>query len=73
LSALWLVFIAVIFIGALAGGFSTIQEEYENAALSSYESSAVTVDEVDVEVEPASNSDDEAAEAAQPPVDSAQE
>ncbi|POF40073.1 hypothetical protein B0D71_21595 [Pseudomonas laurylsulfativorans] len=73
LSSLWLVVIALILVGALAGGLSAIQEEYENAAQSSYESSSVIPDEIDVEVEPAPNSADDAAEEAQPPVDSAKE
>ncbi|PTT82708.1 DUF805 domain-containing protein, partial [Pseudomonas sp. HMWF005] len=47
--------------------------EYETTLESSYESGSVTTDEVDVEVEPAANSVDDAAEAAQAPVDSAKE
>lgn len=77
LSALWLVFIAILFIGGLAGGLTAIQDEYENATQSSYESDSVTTEEIEdqtaVEAEPAPNSADEAAEEAQPPVDSAKE
>lgn len=77
LSALWLVFIAILFIGGLAGGLTAIQDEYENATQSSYESDSVTTEEIEdqtaVEVEPAPNSADEAAEEAQPTVDSAKE
>lgn len=58
LSALWLVLLAVLIIGALAGGLTTLTQEYQSSSMSSYES-----------VEPAT----EAAEPAQPPVDSAQE
>lgn len=58
LSALWLVLLAVLIIGALAGGLGTLTQEYQSSSMSSYES-----------VEPAT----EAAESAQPPVDSAQE
>ena len=73
LSSLWLVVIALILVGSLAGGLSAIQEEYENAAQSSYDSSSVTTDEIDVEVAPVPNSVDDAAEEVQPPVDSAKE
>lgn len=77
LSALWLVFIALLFIGGLTGGLTAIQSEYENAAQSSYESDSVTTEEIEdqtaVEAEPAPDSADDAAEAAQPPVDSAKE
>ena len=77
LSALWLVFIAILFIGGLAGGLTAIQDEYENATQSSYESDSVTTEEIEdqtaVEAEPVPNSADEAAEEAQPPVDSAKE
>jgi uncharacterized membrane protein YhaH (DUF805 family) len=77
LSALWLVFIAILFIGGLAGGLTAIQDEYENATQSSYESDSVTTEEIEdqtaVEAEPAPNSADEAAEEAQPTVDSAKE
>ncbi|MNI87652.1 hypothetical protein D3C73_1448670 [compost metagenome] len=73
LSSLWLVVIALILVGSLGGGLSAIQEEYENAAQSSYDSSSVTTDEIDVEVEPVPISADDAAEEAQPPVDSAKE
>ncbi|KAE9648026.1 DUF805 domain-containing protein [Pseudomonas sp. PB106] len=73
LCSLWIVFFALIFAGGLLGGFSAVQQEYESNLESSYESGSVTTDEIDVEVEPAANSADEAAEAAQAPVDSAQE
>lgn len=77
LSSLWVVLIALLFIGAIAGGFSAIQQEYETAAETSYDSSAVTTD--DVEVEPAEeaeqvpDSTDDEAEEASAPVDSAKE
>lgn len=77
LSALWLVFIALVFIGGLAGGLTAIQNEYESAAETSYDSGSVITDEV--EVEPAAeaaqvpDSADEAAEEAPAPVDSAKE
>lgn len=58
LSALWLVLLAVLIIGALAGGLNTLTQEYQSSSMSSYES-----------VEP----ETETAEPAQPPVDSAQE
>lgn len=77
LAALWLVFIAIMFIGGLAGGLTAIQDEYENAAQSSYESSAVITDEVEVEpaeqAEPIPDSAEDEAEEAPPPVDSAKE
>lgn len=73
LSWLWVVMIALFIVGALAGGISAIQDEYENTLESSYQSGSVTTDEIDVETEPAANSTDDAAEEAQPPVDSAQE
>jgi uncharacterized membrane protein YhaH (DUF805 family) len=77
LSSLWLLFIAILFIGGLTGGLTTIQNEYESATQSSYESDSVTTEEIEdqtaVEAEPAPNSADDAAEAAQPPVDSAKE
>ncbi|MDN3221871.1 DUF805 domain-containing protein [Pseudomonas nunensis] len=80
LAWLWVVFIALIFIGALAGGITAIQQEYESAAETSYDSSSVTTDEVEVEpadeAEQAPNAADDAADAAeeaQPPVDSAKE
>jgi uncharacterized membrane protein YhaH (DUF805 family) len=80
LASLWVVFIAIMFVGALAGGFTAIQHEYENAAETSYDSGSVTTDEV--EVEPAeeaeqvpNSADDEAEETeeAPAPVDSAKE
>ncbi|CAI8714733.1 DUF805 domain-containing protein [Pseudomonas sp. IT-P12] len=77
LAALWLVFIAIMFIGGLAGGLTAIQDEYENAAQSSYESSSVITDEVEVEpaeqAEPIPDSAEDEAEEAPPPVDSAKE
>ncbi|MCS3837608.1 uncharacterized membrane protein YhaH (DUF805 family) [Pseudomonas sp. JAI111] len=77
LSSLWVVFIALILIGALAGGITAIQNEYENAAQTSYDSSSVTTE--DVEVEPAAEAEqvpdsaDDEAEEAPAPVDSAKE
>ncbi|RON03436.1 DUF805 domain-containing protein [Pseudomonas brassicacearum] len=59
LCGLWLVVIAVVFVGALAGGLSTLTEEYESTSTSSYGSSE-PADAVEV---------DDAAKAAQPPVD----
>jgi uncharacterized membrane protein YhaH (DUF805 family) len=73
LCSLWIVFIAVFFIGGILGGISAVQQGYESSLESSYESGSVTTDEIDVEVEPAANSADEAAEAPQAPVDSAEE
>lgn len=80
LAWLWLAFIALIFVGALAGGITALQQEYETAAETSYDSSTVITDDVEVEsadeAEEAPNSADDAADAAeeaQPPVDSAQE
>jgi uncharacterized membrane protein YhaH (DUF805 family) len=73
LSSLWVVMIALIIVGAMAGGISAIQDEYESTLESSYQSGPVTTDEIDVEAEPAANSADDAAEEAQPPVDSAKE
>ncbi|MHC8347533.1 DUF805 domain-containing protein [Pseudomonas sp. RT6P73] len=49
LSSLWVVLIALVLIGALAGGLTAIQEEYETAAETSYDSSSVTTEEVEVE------------------------
>ena len=72
LCSLWIVFFALIFAGGLLGGFSAVREEYESNLESSYDSGAVTTDEVEV-VEPPAISADEAAEPAQAPVDSAQE
>lgn len=72
LSSLWLVFIALLIVGALAGGISAIQDEYENTLESSYQSGSVTTDEVEVETQSPAISEDDAAEPAQPPVDSAQ-
>ena len=62
LSWLWVVLIVLIFIGALAGAFSSIGEEYGTSSLSSYESSE-SIDES--AEEPAA----EAAEPAAPSVD----
>lgn len=59
--------------GGILGGISAIQQEYETSLESSYDSGSVTTDEVEVEDAPAANSTDEAAEAPQAPVDSAQE
>jgi uncharacterized membrane protein YhaH (DUF805 family) len=73
LSSLWIVLIALLIVGAMAGGISAIQDEYENTLESSYQSGSVTTDEIDVEVEPTPISADDAAEEAQPPVDSAKE
>ncbi|WP_339454305.1 DUF805 domain-containing protein [Pseudomonas sp. EA_5y_Pfl2_R50] len=73
LCSLWIVFIALFFLGGILGGISAIQQEYESTLESSYESGSVTTDEIDVEVESPANSADDAAEAAQAPVDSAKE
>lgn len=77
LAALWLVFIALGFIGGLAGGLTAIQSEYESAAQSTYESDSVTTDEIEdptaVEVEPVPDAVEDSAEEAAPPVDSAKE
>ncbi|MGH8331765.1 MAG: DUF805 domain-containing protein [Pseudomonas fluorescens] len=77
LSSLWLVLIAILFIGGLTGGLTTLQSEYESATQSSYESDSGTTEEIEdqtaVEAEPEPNSADDAAEEAQPPVDSAKE
>ncbi|MGE8155139.1 DUF805 domain-containing protein [Pseudomonas vancouverensis] len=73
LSSLWIVFIALMLIAMLKGGITAIQQEYESAAQSSYETSSVTTDEIDVETEPAPNSTGDAAEVPQRPVDSAKE
>lgn len=73
LCSLWIVFIGLFFMGGMLGGISAIQQEYESSLESSYESGSVTTDEIDVEVEPAANSADDAAEAALAPVDSAKE
>lgn len=77
LSSLWVVFSVLVLIGALAGGFTAIQNEYESAAETSYDSGSVTTDEV--EVEPADeaqqvpDSADDEAEEPSAPVDSAKE
>ncbi|MHC8368864.1 DUF805 domain-containing protein [Pseudomonas sp. ZT5P21] len=77
LCALWLVFVTVVFIGALTGGIGALQDQYESTTESSYESGSVTTDEV--EVEPAAepqqlpDSTDDEAEEAPAPVDSAKE
>ncbi|MFP0194054.1 DUF805 domain-containing protein [Pseudomonas sp. PHC1] len=73
LCSLWIVFIGLFFVGGMLGGITAIQQEYESSLESSYESGSVTTDEIDVEVEPAANSADDAAEAALAPVDSAKE
>ncbi|WP_210641412.1 MULTISPECIES: DUF805 domain-containing protein [unclassified Pseudomonas] len=62
LSWLWVVMIVLIFLGALAGAFSGIGEEYGSSSLSSYESSESSDDAAE---EPAV----EAAEPASPSVD----
>ena len=59
LCALWLVVIALMFVAGLAGGLSTLTEEYESAMSSRYETSETT-DSVET---------DDAAQPAQPPVD----
>ncbi len=58
LSSLWLVVLALVLVSAITGGLTTLTQEYESNSYSRYES-----------VDPAT----EAAEPAQPPVDSAQE
>lgn len=73
LCSLWIVFIGLFFMGGMLGGITAIQQEYESSLESSYQSGSVTTDEIDVEVEPAANSADDAAEAALAPVDSAKE
>lgn len=62
LSWLWVVLIVLIFLGALAGAFSGITEEYDSSSLSSYESSESSDDAT---AEPAI----EAVEPAPPSVD----
>ena len=77
LSSLWVVFIAIVFVAALSGGFTVIQQEYESATESSYYSGSVTTEEVEVEpaevTESAPDSADDEAEEAPSPVDSAKE
>ncbi|NUT77256.1 DUF805 domain-containing protein [Pseudomonas sp. C1C7] len=73
LSSLWVVLLALIIVGALAGGISAIQDEYENTLESSYQSSSQITEEIEVQAQSPANSADDAAEQAQPPVDSAQE
>jgi uncharacterized membrane protein YhaH (DUF805 family) len=77
LSSLWVVFIAIVFVAALSGGFTAIQQEYESATESSYYSGSVTTEEVEVEpaevTETAPDSADDEAEGAPSPVDSAKE
>lgn len=73
LCSLWIVFFALVFAGGMLGGISAIQQEYENNLESSYESGSVTTDEVEIEVQAPADYADEAAEAAQAPVDSAKE
>ena len=77
LSSLWVVVIALGFVGLLAGGFSAIQQEYESTAETSYDSGAVITEEVEVEpaaeAEAVPDSADEEAEEASAPVDSAKE
>lgn len=73
LCSLWIVLIGLGFVGAMMGGISAIQQEYESSLESSYESGPAVTNEIDVETESPANSADDAAEEAQPPVDSAQE
>jgi hypothetical protein len=80
LASLWVVLTAIIFIALLAGGFNAIEQEYETAAQTSYDSGSVTTDEVEAEpadeaVQAPDSADDEAEEAeeAPAPVDSAKE
>jgi uncharacterized membrane protein YhaH (DUF805 family) len=73
LSLLWLLFIALVFAGALTGSLSAIQQEYENVLQGSYGTGSATSDEIDVDNELQPNSPGDAAEEAQPPVDSAKE
>jgi uncharacterized membrane protein YhaH (DUF805 family) len=77
LCALWLVFVTVVFIGAITGGIGALQNEYESTTESSYESGSVTTDEVEVEpaaeAEQVPDSADDEAEQAPAPVDSAKE
>ncbi|MGJ7514773.1 DUF805 domain-containing protein [Pseudomonas baetica] len=73
LCSLWIVLIGLFFVGAMLGGISAIQQEYETSLESSYESVPAVTEETDVETESPANSADDAAEAGQPPVDSAQE
>lgn len=77
LCALWLVFVTVVFIGALTGGIGALRNEYESTTESSYESGSVTTDEVEVEpaaeAEQVPDSTDDEAEEAPAPVDSAKE
>ena len=73
LASLWLAFVALMVVSMLAGGFSTLQRGFENAAQSNYDSSAVITEEIDVEAQPVPNSSDDAAEDTPPPVDSAKE
>lgn len=76
LSALWLVFIAFMFIGGLTGGLSVIQSEFHNAAQNTYERESGVVDEIEDQTatqdEPADSADDPAGEA-RGPVDSAED
>jgi len=77
LSSLWVVFIAIVLVAAVSGGFTAIQQEYESATESSYDSGSVTIDEMDVDpaevIETAPDSEDEEAGEAPSPVDSAKE
>ncbi|MHC8317477.1 DUF805 domain-containing protein [Pseudomonas sp. LB3P31] len=77
LAALWLGVIVLMFVGGLAGGLSAIRSEYQDATQSAFESDSISPSEIEdqspVEAEPAPNSADDAAEEAQPPVDSAKE
>ncbi|MGE8069326.1 DUF805 domain-containing protein [Pseudomonas sp. NPDC089569] len=73
LSSLWVVVIALLIVGTLAGGLSTIQDEYESTLEDSFQSSSETIEEIDVETLSPANSANDAAEEARPPVDSARE
>lgn len=73
LCALWIVFIGLFGVGAMVGGISAIQQEYDDSLDSSYQSGPMTIDEIDVDVQPQANSPAKAAEQASPPVDSAKE
>lgn len=73
LCSLWVVLIGLVFVGAMMGGISAIQQEYESDLESSYQSAPVTTEEIEVETQSPANSADDAAEQAQPPVDSAPE
>jgi len=66
LSSLWVVFIAIVFMAAVSGGFTAIQQEYESATESSYDSGSVTIDEIEAEpAEATENAPDSADEEAE--------